>query len=121
MERTLRVEDGAIFLGCIAALSAMDFAWWWFLVLILTPDIGMLGYLVDTRWGARIYNFFHNRAVAAAVGVAGWAVGNEIIMLIGLILFAHASLDRALGYGLKLPDDFRHTHLGWIGGADEGQ
>jgi hypothetical protein len=28
---------------------------------------------------------------------------------------AHIGLDRALGYGLKLPDDFRHTHLGTIG------
>lgn len=27
----------------------------------------------------------------------------------------HVGVDRALGYGLKMPDAFRHTHLGWIG------
>ncbi|TDB99096.1 DUF4260 family protein [Actinomadura sp. 7K534] len=27
----------------------------------------------------------------------------------------HVGVDRALGYGLKLPDSFRHTHLGEIG------
>ena len=28
----------------------------------------------------------------------------------------HVGVDRALGYGLKLPDSFRNTHLGQIGG-----
>ena len=27
----------------------------------------------------------------------------------------HVGVDRALGYGLKMPDAFTHTHLGWIG------
>jgi hypothetical protein len=27
----------------------------------------------------------------------------------------HVAVDRALGYGLKYPDSFAHTHLGWIG------
>ncbi|MFL0711613.1 MAG: DUF4260 family protein [Microcella pacifica] len=27
----------------------------------------------------------------------------------------HVAVDRALGYGLKRPDAFTHTHLGWIG------
>ena len=120
MDGTIRIEDGAMFLACIAVFAAMDFAWWWFLALILTPDIGMLGYLIDSRWGARIYNVFHNRTLAVAVGLLGWALSDEIVALAGLILFAHASMDRALGYGLKHPDDFRHTHLGWIGDVDEG-
>ena len=36
-------------------------------------------------------------------------------MLGGLILFGHSSMDRILGYGLKYPDSFEHTHLGMIG------
>ena len=28
---------------------------------------------------------------------------------------AHIGIDRALGYGLKLPSGFKHTHLGVIG------
>lgn len=30
-------------------------------------------------------------------------------------MLAHSSLDRVLGYGLKYPDSFSHTHLGRIG------
>jgi hypothetical protein len=29
-------------------------------------------------------------------------------------------MDRIFGYGLKYPDAFQHTHLGWIGGAKKG-
>ena len=35
--------------------------------------------------------------------------------LAAIILFAHSSLDRALGYGLKYDDSFGNTHLGSIG------
>jgi hypothetical protein len=31
------------------------------------------------------------------------------------VLLTHIGLDRTLGYGLKLPTDFRDTHLGRIG------
>jgi hypothetical protein len=30
---------------------------------------------------------------------------------IALIWFAHIGIDRALGYGLKYPDAFKHTHF----------
>ena len=35
-------------------------------------------------------------------------------MLIGgaLILGAHVGMDRGLGFGLKFPESFKHTHLG---------
>ena len=36
-------------------------------------------------------------------------------LLLGIILFGHASMDRVFGYGLKFGDNFHHTHLGWIG------
>ena len=29
----------------IFAYNQLDCAWWWFLILILTPDIGMIGML----------------------------------------------------------------------------
>ncbi|MFO7892188.1 MAG: DUF4260 family protein [Longimicrobiales bacterium] len=28
---------------------------------------------------------------------------------------AHIGMDRALGFGLKGPDAFQQTHLGWVG------
>lgn len=41
--------------------------------------------------------------------------GNENWKLIAIIVFAHISLDRTLGYGLKQDDSFHHIHLGTVG------
>jgi hypothetical protein len=43
-----------------------------------------------------------------------------VLALAGVIIFAHSSLDRALGYGLKFSDSFTNTHLGRIGRAANG-
>jgi hypothetical protein len=37
------------------------------------------------------------------------------LQLAASILIAHVGMDRALGYGLKLPSAFQDTHLGRIG------
>lgn len=38
--------------------------------------------------------------------------GVPLLSLIGIVMLAHSSLDRVLGYGLKYPDSFQRTHLG---------
>ena len=53
-------------------------------------------------------------ALADVVSGAGWAWGVPV----ALVWAAHVGLDRALGYGLKLPAGFQHTHLGQIGRAN---
>jgi hypothetical protein len=115
MKRTIALEEAAMFGLSIFLFSQLSFAWWWFLVLILTPDISMLGYLVNTQMGAMAYNFFHHKAVAIVIYVTGLFLNNEVVQLIGLILFGHSSMDRMMGYGLKYPDSFQNTHLGVIG------
>ncbi|GAC1312901.1 MAG: hypothetical protein NVSMB24_35320 [Mucilaginibacter sp.] len=75
----------------------------------------MLGYLVNTRIGACMYNLFHLRALALAIAAVGWLAAGYVFIAIGLLLFAHSSFDRMMGYGLKYTDDFKHTHLGWMG------
>jgi hypothetical protein len=115
MKNLIRLEELAMLALSIYGFSLLPFAWWWYLVLILAPDIGMIGYLVNTRVGAASYNLFHHKGVAIVVYVAGWYLQNETVQLAGLILFGHSSLDRLLGYGLKYNDSFQHTHLGKIG------
>lgn len=34
------------------------------------------------------------------------------ITALGFVWLAHSGFDRMLGYGLKLPEAFGHTHLG---------
>ena len=81
----------------------------------------MVGYLRGPRLGAAVYNLGHNWAIGLAVlGVGVWS-GSAALTMAGAILVAHVGMDRALGYGLKLPASFQDTHLGRIGAARRGQ
>jgi len=82
-----------------------------FPLLLFVPDIGMLGYLINTRAGAVLYNAVHHRAIAVALYIVGSLLILPVFQLAGVILFAHSSLDRVFDYGLKYSDAFRHTHL----------
>jgi hypothetical protein len=75
----------------------------------------MIGYVGGPRAGAITYNVAHNLATALLVLAIGWLVAIAPLALAGAILVAHVGMDRSLGYGLKLPTDFRDTHLGRIG------
>lgn len=114
MKTTLKLEELALLLLGIFLFSQLPFAWWWFLVLILAPDIGMIGYVFGNKTGAFTYNLFHHRGIAIAVYLAGIYFQSEITQLIGVILFAHCAMDRMFGYGLKYEKGFKFTHLGDI-------
>ena len=75
----------------------------------------MVGYLRSPRLGALTYNVAHNWAVGLGVLGLGLATGVVAVSVVGAILIAHVGMDRALGYGLKLPTSFQDTHLGRIG------
>src|SRR5690606_3382025 len=115
MNRLLKLEEVGQLLLSIVLFRQLEYSWWFFLALLLTPDISMLAYLVNARLGAWTYNLFHNKLIAIAVFLGGFFMNIPWLTLSGIILFAHASMDRMLGYGLKFEDDFKHTHLGWIG------
>ena len=112
MKTTLKLEELAQLGLGFYLFSVLPFAWWWFLVLILAPDIGMIGYAFGNKTGAFLYNLFHHKGLAIAIYVIGVYLQNDILMLIGAILFAHAAFDRILGYGLKYEKGFKFTHLG---------
>lgn len=115
MKQLIQFEEAALFTLGIFGFSLLSFAWWWFLVLLLVPDFSMLGYLGGNRVGAWAYNLFHHRGIAVAVYLAGCYMANANVQLIGVILFAHSSMDRMFGYGLKYEKGFKFTHLGEIG------
>lgn len=112
MKLSLKLEELAQMLFGIFLFSQLNFAWWWFLVLILTPDIGMLGYIINTKIGAYTYNLFHHKGIALAILIFGMYQQIEYLELAGIILFSHSAMDRMLGYGLKYVDSFKNTHLG---------
>lgn len=112
MKNLLKLEELVMFLFSIFLFSQLEYAWWVFLVWILAPDIGMLGYAINTSIGAFTYNLFHHKGIAIVIGFMGLWWGVSELQLAGIILFGHASMDRTLGYGLKYSDSFKNTHLG---------
>lgn len=87
----------------------------WLVPVLLLPDLSMLGYTGGSRLGAFTYNLVHNWTLALTVLAIGWWLNSDPLLLAGAVVLAHVGMDRALGYGLKLPTDFRDTHLGRIG------
>ena len=115
MPTLLKLESLALFVLGIFLFSTLTVAWWWFPVLLLTPDLSMVGYLAGPKIGAAIYNVVHHKGAGIGIYILGGLMSSQWAMLIGVILFAHSTFDRIFGYGLKYPDAFQHTHLGWIG------
>lgn len=113
----LRIEGLAIFAATLLAYHALGANWWIFALLILAPDLAMLGALAGPVFGARTYNAAHTYMSPLALGAAAWFTGSVWLLPYGLIWIAHIGLDRALGYGLKYPGLAHHTHLGLIGKA----
>lgn len=111
----LRIEAVAIFVGGVLAYLQLNGHPLWLLPLLLAPDLSMLGYLGGPRLGAMTYNLVHNIAFALLLFAIGWYAAIAPLALAGAIALAHVGMDRSLGYGLKLPRDFRDTHLGRIG------
>lgn len=117
MKTLIRLEE--LLMGILAyyLFSGLGIAWWWFVLLFLAPDLSGLGYLVNARVGAWTYNLAHHKGVAVTLFLLGALISSPWLQAAGCILFAHASIDRVFGYGLKYPDSFQRTHLGQIGRA----
>jgi hypothetical protein len=111
----LRLEGLAALVAGLGLYGAGDGNWLFFIPLLLLPDISAVGYLAGPRVGAMTYNAAHNWAVGLGVlGLGAWLAAPAVV-LGGAVLVAHVGMDRALGYGLKLPGSFGETHLGRIG------
>lgn len=117
MKTILKLEELAMLLLGIIVFGFLYYEWWWFLVLFLAPDLGMIGYAFGNRAGAFLYNLFHHKGVAIMIYLLGFFFLVPVLQLIGVIMFSHAAFDRLLGYGLKYEEGFKFTHLGTIGNA----
>lgn len=118
MSNLLKLEEFGQFILSIMLFNQLDYSWWIFVLCILLPDLSMIGYLFNTKTGAWLYNIFHHKFVAIIIMILGFWLNNSLLTLAGVILFGHSSMDRMFGYGLKFNDDFKNTHLGWIGKKD---
>ena len=107
----LRVEGATMLVGSVLLYWVGGGSWWLFALLLLAPDLSMLGYLVGPRVGALTYNVFHSYPLPAALGLFGVLAGAPLAVSVALVWFAHIGMDRLMGYGLKYPTAFKDTHL----------
>ena len=111
----LRTEGGVVLAATTFLYAGTGLSWIAFAALLLVPDVAMLGYLRDTRLGAVTYNLAHTYAWPALLALVAAVIGSRIAYATALIWLAHIGMDRLLGFGLKYPTSFHHTHLGTIG------
>lgn len=107
----LHIEGLAVFVLSLYFYGYSQFSWLLFFVLLLAPDISMLGYVINSKIGARLYNLFHTYTIVIIIIFWGLLVENQTVLAIGLIWSAHIGMDRMIGYGLKYPTEFKDNHL----------
>lgn len=114
-----RAEGAGLALGgvIVAGLAAPGGPWWAWILALLAPDLGMIGYALGPRVGAATYNLAHLYAVPFLLMMLGVVLGATALIAGGGLWLAHIGIDRTLGYGLKRGTGFRDTHLSRGDGA----
>ena len=107
----LRAEGGIIFAVSLAVYGELGGNWLLFVLLVLVPDVSMLGYLSNVRFGAAIYNVVHALVLPLILMAFAILFHRMELFPFWLIWTAHIGIDRLLGYGLKYPTRFQDTHL----------
>lgn len=107
----LHLEGAAVFLAAVFVYFRLGLPWWAFLLFLLAPDLSAAGYLFGPRIGSITYNLAHIIVWPILLGLLGWWLGWAWAAPVALIWLAHIGMDRMVGYGLKYPDAFKHTHL----------
>lgn len=116
-----RAEAGLLAAATLAAMVVFGQGWLWPLALFVLFDLSMLGYLAGPRVGAVVYNLVHSWIGAAVCALAALSLSlakqgaPHWLIVVAASWAFHVGVDRMLGYGLKLPEGFGHTHLGLIG------
>lgn len=109
--RLLRDEGAVVLVLALLGYWMTQGNWWMFALLLLAPDLSMIGYLGGPRAGAAVYNVFHMYLLPAMILVVSIPLASLWMTHVAMIWFAHIGMDRLLGYGLKYPTAFKDTHF----------
>ncbi|WP_022794750.1 DUF4260 family protein [Marinococcus halotolerans] len=112
MNQRLIKTEGFMFAVLGSALYFSNgYSWLLFLLLLFLPDASMIGYAVNSRTGAYVYNAAHTYILPLLLLLSGYLLSLEWPVLISLIWIIHIGLDQMLGYGLKYTTGFKDTHI----------
>ena len=115
----MRLEGLAIFLFALMAYQFLGFAWGFFVLLFLLPDLALIAYFRSPSAGAFAYNITHSYILPLLLFAYGFFVSSSDADRLAIIWIAHIGFDRALGFGLKYSKGFRYTHFGKLGHSKE--
>lgn len=107
----VRMENGVAFALSLYMYLQLDFPIWIFFALLFVPDCTMIGYMMNKKIGASIYNVGHSFLLPLFLAGSYLYVSNDYILMLSIIWAAHIFLDRLLGFGLKYEDSFNQTHI----------
>jgi len=110
----LHLEGGTVLAGSVLLYSLQGGNWLLYALLLLAPDLSMLGYLAGNKIGASIYNLIHTYPLPALLAAYGLLGHNALALALALIWSSHIGGDRLLGFGLKYPTEFKDTHLAHV-------
>ncbi|MBV9878344.1 MAG: DUF4260 domain-containing protein [Verrucomicrobia bacterium] len=108
----LRIEGALDLALSLIFFEAIHGSWLLFILLVLVPDLAMLGYLRGARLGTVCYNLVHTLVGPFLIVAYAYLTKSLWLLPYALIWTAHIGLDRMLGFGLKYPTRFGDTHLG---------
>jgi Domain of unknown function (DUF4260) len=107
----LRLEGAVVFGLSIFLYRQNHASWILFVALFLAPDLFMLGYIINAKIGAALYNVVHTLIAPGVLITVVVLTSMRQLLPFALIWTAHIGFDRLLGYGLKYPTRFKDTHL----------
>ena len=111
-EILLRIEGAVDLALSLIFFQAIHGSWLLFILLLLVPDLAILGYLRGVRLGTIGYNLVHTLVGPFLIITYVYLTKSLWLLPYALIWAAHISLDRMLGFGLKYATRFGDTHLG---------
>jgi hypothetical protein len=107
----LHAEGLTVAVVAVALYFHEGYEWWLLPVLVLAPDLAMIGYAAGPRVGAMAYDLVHTYVLPVLLAAAGAIWDSDAALKLALIWLIHIGVDRAVGYGLKYPSGFKDTHL----------
>lgn len=108
----LKIESLVMLVVAICIYYVLGASWVLFFILLLTPDLFMVGYFKNSKIGATVYNIGHTYVTPFVLLGNFYLFHIPVLLPISIIWLAHISMDRMLGFGLKLDTNFKDTHLG---------
>lgn len=111
INQVVRIENGIALAISFYIYTLLDFPIWLFFVLLFIPDISMIGYAINNKIGANVYNLGHSFVLPLLLAIGYFFLLNDYLLLIIIIWIAHIFMDRLLGFGLKYQASFNDTHI----------